>query len=372
MPTISLLLQRVHENVHVFPMKLNYSHPKIYTGGVDISQWTKLSKTEQTEALQKDWYVYYSFRDPATGKLKRQQNIKTGANRHKDKRSRFSYLKTLETSLLHLLQLGFNPYEDNTALENEYFNDDAKNKNNKNNNIVVDSVASVASVVLVAKMTSTEKALEVGLLTKSKVLNENSYKKFRSRISRFAEWLKKKQHYKTDINNINKNVIIEYLNEVLHNSSARNRNNTRSDLSSLFQTFVDNDFIEKNFIKDISVLKSTPTRNKTYTLQQQKQLYNNMEQQDPILLLFVKFVSYNFLRPIEVCRLRVGDVDLVENKLYVRAKNQPVKTKIIPEILIQDLPDLSTMNKDLYLFTPNQIGGNWDIDESNKRTYFTT
>jgi integrase len=158
---------------------------------------------------------------------------------------------------------------------------------------------------------------------------------------------------------------------VLQESSARNRNNTRTELSSLFQVFVDNDFIEKNFIKDISVLKTTPTRNKTYTEQQQQQLYNKMQQEDPTLLLFVKFVSYNFLRPIEVCRLRVSDVDLVEKKLYVRAKNQPVKTKIIPEILLKDLPDLSQFNNDFYLFTPEGIGGIWDIEEANKRTYFT-
>ena len=267
--------------------------------------------------------------------------------------------------MLHLLELGFNPYKDNTALENKFFSDETKEQGNNKNNIVVSPISAVSEITTIGK------ALEVGLLTKSKVLNENSYKKFRSRIARFTEWLKKKELHKQDVKNINKNVIIEYLNQVLQNSSARNRNNTRSDLSSLFQTFVDNDFLEKNFIKDISVLKSTPTRNKTYTLQQQKQLYKHMEQYDPILLLFVKFVSYNFLRPIEVCRLRVGDIDHVEKKLYVRAKNQPVKTKIIPEILIQDLPDLPSLSKDLYLFTPTQIGGSWDIDESNKRTYFT-
>ena len=59
MPTIFLLLQKVHENVHVFPMKLNYSQPKIYTGGVDVSRWSKLTKQEREKALSKDWYVYF-------------------------------------------------------------------------------------------------------------------------------------------------------------------------------------------------------------------------------------------------------------------------------------------------------------------------
>ncbi|WP_188224802.1 hypothetical protein [Aestuariibaculum marinum] len=50
-------------------MKINYSEPKFYTGGVDVNQWSKLSKKEQKEALEKEWYVYYTFRNPKTGKL---------------------------------------------------------------------------------------------------------------------------------------------------------------------------------------------------------------------------------------------------------------------------------------------------------------
>jgi len=78
MSSIFLLLQKVHEKVHDFPMEYDFAEPKLYTGGVDINYWSKLTKAEQKEALEKDWYVYYSFRNPNTGKLVRQQNIKGG------------------------------------------------------------------------------------------------------------------------------------------------------------------------------------------------------------------------------------------------------------------------------------------------------
>jgi integrase len=55
----------------------------------------------------------------------------------------------------------------------------------------------------------------------------------------------------------------------------------------------------------------------------------------------------------------------------VRAKNKPVKIKIIPDILIKQLPNLSKLNKDDFLFTPTKIGGIWDTKENNKRDYFT-
>ena len=78
MSAILLLLQSVHENVHDFTMKLNFSEPKIFTGGVEISKWSTLSKTEKENALKKDWYIYYSYRDPQTGKLKLEFLEKSG------------------------------------------------------------------------------------------------------------------------------------------------------------------------------------------------------------------------------------------------------------------------------------------------------
>jgi hypothetical protein len=40
-------------------MKLNYSEPKIYTGGANINNWSRLSVKDKNEALSKKWYVYY-------------------------------------------------------------------------------------------------------------------------------------------------------------------------------------------------------------------------------------------------------------------------------------------------------------------------
>ena len=89
------------------------------------------------------------------------------------------------------------------------------------------------------------------------------------------------------------------------------------------------------------------------------------------MLLYIKFVSYNFLRPLEVCRLKVGDIDTVNKTLSFKAKNSPLKTKIIPEILFGSLPDLSKMKKGNLLFTPEGIGKKWEAKLENRRGYFT-
>ncbi|MCD8518443.1 MAG: hypothetical protein LRY32_01725 [Flavobacterium sp.] len=86
--------------------KPNYSEPKIYTGGVEISDWKLLSKQEQTQALKKTWYIYYSFRDPKTGLMKRQTPIKGYANSLKTKTDRIKYLTVLKEALEILLKTG--------------------------------------------------------------------------------------------------------------------------------------------------------------------------------------------------------------------------------------------------------------------------
>ena len=72
MSSVFILLQKVHQIVHhlnennpdLTLKTKNYSEPNIYTGGVDIRLWSKLSKDEKKEALSKKWYVYYKFRNP--------------------------------------------------------------------------------------------------------------------------------------------------------------------------------------------------------------------------------------------------------------------------------------------------------------------
>lgn len=64
-------------------------------------------------------------------------------------------------------------------------------------------------------------------------------------------------------------------------------------------------------------------------------------------------------------------MDVKDKKIYVKAKNKPVKIKIIPEILIKDLPDLSMMNREDFLFKPKTIGGEWIATENNRRDHFS-
>ncbi|QXP63284.1 tyrosine-type recombinase/integrase [Polaribacter sp. R2A056_3_33] len=383
-----LLLRTVHENVHALPMKLNYSEPKIYTGGVDISSWSKLNLKEKKAALDKPWYVYFSFRNPQTNKLKRQPNIKAGVNKLKTKRERYAFLRTMQEGLLQLLDYGFNPYEDNSDLESTFLGQETKVVTDKKENVSISTKVEnqiipktpleteiIKSVIAVEKVeetgTSIADCLKLTLELKVNMMNKNSYVQYKSRIGLFEKWLKERDYYKNPITFITKKVVTQYLNEVLKRTSARNRNNSRTDIASMFQILEDNEMVAHNFVRKIHVLKSVPKRNKTYTPQQEKEIYKHLQEVDAHLLLFVKFISYSILRPIEICRLKIEDVDVQDKKLYIKAKNKPVQIKIIPEILLNDLPDLSNKDPKAFLFGRYEIGAEWNAQETNKRNEFT-
>ena len=354
-------------------MKLNYSEPKIFTGGVDISNWSKLTSHEKKTALSKDWFVYFSFRNPETGKLKKQSFIKAGVNKLKTKRERYAFLRTMQKALLELLQYGFNPYEDNSAIEEAFFSNEETVSNKK---IKVNLKAeNVKKEVVLAELTeintSISEAIQLTLDLKVNMMNKNSFVQYSSRIGLFEKWLKEREYYNNSIDFISKKIVIDYLNTILKRTSPRNRNNSRTDIASMFQLLEDNEIIKDNFVRKIPVLKSIPKRNKTYTPKQEKEIYSYLKEEDSHLLLFVKFISYSILRPIEICRLRIEDVDLKDKKLYIKAKNKPVQIKIIPDILLESLPDLSKLDSKAFLFGRYEIGEYWDAEEVNKRNEFS-
>ncbi|MGV9004716.1 tyrosine-type recombinase/integrase [Flavobacterium sp.] len=344
--------------------KTEFSIPKIYTGGVEIENWGNLSIDEQSEALKKDWYIYYSFRSPETGLLKRQTPIKGNANTFKTKKDRYTYLSVMRKNLENLLNNGTSPYINNDFT----YLDDLINKSSEKETKKTTTTETKLEKEKVEDVISIKEAFEITLKLKKNVMNETSFGNYQLRIKKFMNFL---PDAKAPITSISKKDVVKFLITVLESTSPRNRNNYRTDLNSFFNELENNDYIENNFIAKINVLKSTPERNKTFSDVKQVDIYNYLERNDALLLLFIQFISYNFLRPVEVCRLKIKDIDIIEKILHVRAKNQPIKIKIIPDILLNELPDFTGMNHEHYLFTPNGFGMGWDAKENNRRDYFS-
>ena len=348
-------------------MRKNFSTPKIYTANGD---------------LKKRWYVYFSFRNPETGKLKRITPFYGDANKHKTKSDRMFVLLVYKHKIEELLKKGYNPFEDNTALFQ---------KQHEDNHPKVATIEKQETAIKIEKPVTPEKiekpiapqivaptnqktikeAFEFALSLKKNVVNPRTYTEYDSKQKKLQAFIKKQYPQIIYIDQLTKNMVLQFLNSVLQRTSARSRNNYRLDLSSLMQILEDNEIIKSNMVRKISALKTTPERHKTYSSQTQEEIFTYLETKDPLLRLYILFISYNFLRPIEVNRLRIKDINIKEKYLQFKAKNKPFKKKTIPDILLNELPDLSNLNPDNYLFTPTKLGGVWESTEQNKRDYFS-
>lgn len=313
----------VYQNVYRKRLK-KYTTPKIYNAGGDMS---------------KRWYVYYYFRNPETQRLQLQNPIFNGVNYIKDKKERISAINNLRDIVEHILEDGFDPYASELPQQM------------KTNHYLEECVLFAFDYW-------------------QKTISENALRDYKSRINRFKTWSYQNGLRYTPIDKYTKKHIISFLNETLKTSSPKNRNNYRITLSAFFSLLEKNDYVEQNPVSSIEILKVKVQRNRTYSSVQQEDIFAYLQQNDPQLFLFVKFVSYNFLRPIEVARLQVKDINFKDKLLTVKTKTTTLKTKIIPDILLQDLDFLQRHPKEHYIFAP-QGTGLWNATETNRRDYWS-
>ena len=347
--------QNEHDYEHDLSKNINFSNPKIYNANGDI---------------KKRWYVYFSYRNPDTGKLQRIKNIYGLANKYKTKEDRLSVLVMYRRSLLKFLKQGYNPFVDNSVLHLKL--------NPKEKVPTLSTIATpipTTSPAIIEKQEETsmplQEAFDFGLQLKEKIVSERTILDYKYKTISFIKWIKKNHPSIKQIHQINKKNVTEFLNATLLKTSGRSRNNYRSELSSILQVLEDNEIIKENFIKKIKVVRSIPQKNKTYTQEEQENIFEFLETKDPILLLYIKFISYGFMRPIEVCRLKVKDINLKEKTIKFKAKNGLLKTKIIPQILCDDLPDLQKLKSEGIFFTPGKFGENWNATVNNRRDHFS-
>lgn len=337
MSVLLKLIRFEHDFEHDLKKLKQFGGPYIYDAGGDLSA---------------RWYVYYSFRNPETQKLERQPNIYLNINDYDTVRDRRKAAKLILESLTDILKSGsFNPFVQEEA-------------------VIETPIIEEKEVILFNAEKDAEDAIDYALEIAKSMYAETTYRDFKSRVTQYKKWLIENKFGNKPISEIISEQPIAFLNSVLQRSSATNRNNTRAALLGLYVILIENKFVKENIISGIKLLSSRPERNKSFSTTQEEEILEAVRKYKPILDLYIKFISINLLRPIEVCRLKIKDIDKIDRILNLRAKNKAVKRKIIPELIMQDLPDFSMYNREDYLFTPTGPG-RWDAKETSRSDHFS-
>lgn len=201
--------------------------------------------------ISQRWYVYYSYVDPETGKMKRQPPIYMDVNRDfQTVTERLTRLKAIKKNLAELLKKGYSPYPDTDLKERS----------------------------------TIKSALEWAYEMKVATLSETSIPDYRSKKNQFIKYLEKNGYDIIPSDQFPKKYLQDYLNDIILKNSGKTHNNQKVVLSSLFEVLKKNDLIGGNFVRDIDNQNHKPEKNKSYSTTQIDDLFKEISKDDKLLL----------------------------------------------------------------------------------------
>lgn len=334
----SLKYDTVPLKVPVIFFQKMFSTPKLYI--------PKIKGTNKPD-ISKSWYVFYYYRNNKTGKMQKFIE-KRGINRFKNITQRKEAGNNLRKARHYLLQNGYSPF----AFKEE------------------------TQVLAETESFTISEALNIALKEKNKVWSESTIDVNRAMYNAFVKWLEKNNLSDKDIKELTKRHIVIFLNQLKKkdntNASATTRNNHKRLISSLIAKLVADDIMDNNFVENIPLLKSNPQKNKPYTKKQLEAIKKYLLEKDTNLYEFMQFVMYALMRPIEVCRLQVKDVDLENNIIKVRTKTEVSATILIIEPLRRLLlkMNLEKYKPNDFLFSKEGKPSFWETEKEKSKVDF--
>ena len=138
-------------------------------------------------------------------------------------------------------------------------------------------------------------------------------------------------------------------------ASARTRNNYRTWLSSLANWMLEKQYIDSNPIENIKPLKEDGKHRTALSPSDLKKMKTYLEKENPHYLLLCQFAYYTFIRPDEISNIRLKDIHLSEQKVFVASsisKNRRDGMVGLNDKLIKSMLDLKIFDKPnhYYLF----------------------
>ncbi|CAL2104594.1 Site-specific recombinase XerD [Tenacibaculum sp. 190130A14a] len=323
-------------------LKKLYTPPKIYRHKKDVNG-------KKVVSLEGYWCVYYYFRHPETGVMTKFAE-RQGINKLKTIALREAAAQNVKKVLTRLLQEGYNPFVEKQLLAKE-----KKNVNKSNFNIV--------------------EAVELAYEQKKNSWKESTKDVNKSYLESFSVWLKKRSLHNLPVQDLSKKHISFYLDHVLKNSGSNSnttRNNHRRFLSSMFTELVEKEIVNENIVQKIPLLKSKSKKNKPFTNKQLIDILNYTKANEPYLYQFIKVMWYSFLRPIEIVRLEVRNVNLDDNVIDIETKTEArAYIRIVkPLQVFFKNKDLKKYAPTMFVFGKDNSVGYWETKKVKSREDF--
>ena len=232
--------------------------------------------------------VYVDFRcfDPALGVMRRK---KYHLDRYKTKKERKLHADLLIATLTAKLRSGWNPWCD--ASTDRQFTEISE---------ILDRYTEYVE----------------------KTCRERTQENYRSRVNVFREYNNCRYRPIKYAYEFDKTFVLEFLDHILldRDAGARTRNNYKGWLSSLSEWMIGRKYINENPAEGIPKLHEDPKKRQPLSKEMMKALYAHLLEYDKHFLLACLFEYYTFIRPTELSNIRIDDIRIKEQKVFISAK----------------------------------------------------
>lgn len=297
-----------------------------------------------------DWYVYYSVRNPLTGKMV-PKKVYQGLKECKTIAHKRAWGKQLVQELTEKLKAGWSPLDDK---DNNIYLDETEYQN------FAEHFAQAKSSVKNVRFYITEY-----LLSRKAGLKKKSYSTYTSKLRIFTNWMDKNKYGDYDVSAVDEKIIRKFFTFLIDEKDL-----DRGTIEKYVQILRDffgylkkhkkllnnpvGDIVKPPKHKDMGA-RPIPERDL-------KALLTHVRDANPQLYLACMFQYYLAIRPGNELRLlKVKDIDTYNNKVVVIDESAKVSRRTIdmPEHLAElcSLYQIEHYNKDYYVFGRNGIPG---------------
>lgn len=269
------------------------------------------------------WYAYFFVNcADEDGQIKSKMFIrKQGINRLKGKREKTTYGNELVRQINNLLSEGWRPR----------------------------GAAKIEKPVdLIAKLYE--------LLELKKGLRTRTWQSYQYSIDVLVKWLKKNHYDYFMPSDFTVTVCHNFFDSLQKQKLAgKTLNGHKGQLSIFFNMLVDRDIITKNPFSKIKPYPENTGRNIAYSDEQKEDLIKHMKANNYRLYIFTQWIYFTCIRPIELLRLRVGNVDLKNKNIVIysdQSKNKKMESVVIPDAFMPIIKEMKLQDhpKSDYIF----------------------
>ncbi|WP_103867566.1 site-specific integrase [Aquimarina sp. I32.4] len=197
-------------------------------------------------------------------------------------------------------------------------------------------------------------------LREAKKYHKRGISFFKNTMLQFINWAEKQEEPLVHIEDINFHVIQDYQMHLL--TGLKNKSKTHNNALGVISSFY-NDCIEQQWVDGENPLEKFDnlptdygTKNKPYTNEEVAKIKEYVLKNDPYLWTIITFIYYSFMRPVELRRLRVKDINLKANTISIKVEQSKSKRYDIIPIApalrkIIDEMQLEQYDKNYFIFS---------------------